>query len=86
MDVKGDSGTAVSEALGRQVSLVLVARKAGWAGMTGQAGRGRLILAQGRSPRAALYAKLALVRRFRRPLEVKLALEKQFCEILVGFF
>ena len=72
------SGTAVLGALGRQVGLVLVARQAGWAGRAGQAGRGRLILAQGRPPRAALDAKLALERRFREPLDVKLALERRF--------
>ena len=72
------SGTAVSRALGRQVGLVWAARQAGWAGRPGQAGRGRLILAQGRSPRAALDAKLALERRFRQPLDVKLALERRF--------
>ena len=91
---QGGSGTAVSGALAHQVGLVLVARQAGWAGRAGQAGRGRLILAQGRPPRAALDAKLALERRFREPLdaklalerlfrtplEVKLALEQQFCE------
>ena len=96
---QGGSGTAVSGALGRQVGLVLVARQAGWAGRAGQAGRGRLILAQGRPPRAALDAKLALEqrfqepldvklaleRRFRRPLEVKLALERQFCDFFVVF-
>ena len=72
------SGTAVSGALGRQVGLVLVARQAGWAGRASQAGRGRLILAQGRPPRAALDAKLALERRFWQPLDVKLALERRF--------
>ena len=61
-----------------EVSLVLVARQAGWAGRAGQAGRGRLILAQGRPPRAALDAKLALERRFWEPLDVKLALERRF--------
>ena len=75
---QGGSGTAVSGALGRPVGLVLVARQAGWAGRAGQAGRGRLILAQGRPPRAALDAKLALERRFRQPLDVKLALERRF--------
>ena len=68
------SGTAVLGALGRQVGLVLVARQAGWAGKAGQPGRGRLILAQGRPPRAALDAKLALERRFWELLDVKLAL------------
>ena len=93
------SGTAVLGALGRQVGLVLVARQAGWAGREGQAGRGRLILAQGRPSRAALEAKLALERRFRelldvklaleqrfqRPLEVKLALERQFYDVFIVF-
>ena len=93
------SGTAVSGALRRQVGLVLVARQAGWAGRAGQAGRGRLILAQGRPSRAALEAKLALERRFRelldvklaleqrfqRPLEVKLALERQFYDLFTVF-
>ena len=93
------SGTAVLGALGRQVGLVLVARQAGWAGREGQAGRGSLILAQGRPSRAALEAKLALERRFRelldvklaleqrfqRPLEVKLALERQFYDIFTVF-
>ena len=93
---RGGSGTVVLGALGRQVGLVLVAWQAGWPGRAGQAGSGRLILAQGRPPRAALDAKLAqerrfrepldvklaLERRFRRPLEVKLALERQFCNLL----
>ena len=79
-------------ALGRQVG-------PGFGGKAGQAGSCRLILAQGRPPRAALDAKLALERRFRepldvklalerrfrRPLEVKLALERQFCESFVAF-
>ena len=72
------SGTAVLGALGRQVGLVLVARQAGWAGREGQAGRGSLILAQGRPSRAALEAKLALEQRFRELLDVKLALEQRF--------
>ena len=54
-------------ALGRQVG-------PGFGGKAGKAGRGRLILAQGRPPRAALDAKLALERRFREPLDIKLAL------------
>ena len=64
------------------MSLVLVARQAGWAGRAGQAGRERLILAQGRPPRAALDAKLALERRFQEPLDVKLALEQRFWDLL----
>ena len=75
---QGGSGTAVSGALRRQVGLVLVARQAGWAGRAGQAGRGRIILAQGRPPRASLDTKLALERRFQEPLDVKLALERWF--------
>ena len=75
---QGGSRTAISGALGRQVGLVLVAWQAGWPGRAGQAGSGRLILAQGRPPRAALDAKLAPERRFREPLDAKLALERLF--------
>ena len=39
-------------------------------------------MAQGRPPRAALDAKLALERRFQEPLDVKLALERRFWELL----